>query len=674
MRYGVAGVIVLLGMLSAAPQAGQTTQTFVAGVDLVQVDVSVLDKNRRPVRGLQATDFTLFVDGKPRPVAEFAPVNLPPRAPTPATHWMRDMPLDVASNDLPDDGRLLIVLMDRSIPIGLPALTAHNVAKAAIEQLGPGDLAAVVYTGAGTSQDFTNDRARLLAAIGDNPAAGLQQETTERWEIQKDQLEAAMWEPPDPSAPKPPRILPSDASGECYCGLCVLDSIKTIADAVRDLQGRKKSLLFIGADIITDTKDPRCESAVIDAREAMFTSMDLANVTVHAFDANGLETNVVAASASPAGVISPISPRPGAQTLPVARSQQLLTRQGHLAILPDCTGGRTVLNTNNPEGRVPDILRESESYYLLGFEPSAADGRAHTISVRVDRPDVQVRSRRAYLANPAVGATSTAPVPPAIRAIASVIPARHGITLMANALALAAPNTHDPVVILALHAQNQASKEPLTARPEPVDVVTAVFTADGRPVGTFRQTVEVTPAEAPGAATTYDVVQRLPAKPGRYELRIAVNDAARNQSGSVYAFVDIPAFGKTPFAWSDIGISAAAAKPAMKGTMADVVPARPIARRDFDRQEHVTAFISGYHVSGALPAPIEIVSRIVDDENHKKFEQKASLSAGDFGASQSASYQMDIPLSTLEPGAYLLTMETRAGKGKTTRYVRFSVR
>jgi hypothetical protein len=106
----------------------------------------------------------------------------------------------------------------------------------------------------------------------------------------------------------------------------------------------------------------------------------------------------------------------------------------------------------------------------------------------------------------------------------------------------------------------------------------------------------------------------------------------------------------------------------------DVVPLLPIARRDFDRQEHVTAFISGYHVSDALPTPIEIVSRIVDERDRKRFEQKASLSPANFDASQRVSYTLDLPLATLEPGPYLFTMETKAGQANTTRNVRFNVK
>ena len=46
----------------AAAQAPQTT--FRAGVELVQLDVSVQDSKRQPVRGLTASDFTVSIDGR----------------------------------------------------------------------------------------------------------------------------------------------------------------------------------------------------------------------------------------------------------------------------------------------------------------------------------------------------------------------------------------------------------------------------------------------------------------------------------------------------------------------------------------------------------------------------------------------------------------------------------
>src|SRR4051812_13934103 len=54
-----------LSLLVAAGVSG-FAQTFRGGVDVVQLDVSVLDTSRRPVHGLADRDFTVLIDGQPR--------------------------------------------------------------------------------------------------------------------------------------------------------------------------------------------------------------------------------------------------------------------------------------------------------------------------------------------------------------------------------------------------------------------------------------------------------------------------------------------------------------------------------------------------------------------------------------------------------------------------------
>jgi hypothetical protein len=47
-----------------AQDANAPQLTYRTGIDLVQVDVSVLDNNRRPLLGLKPGDFVLKEDGK----------------------------------------------------------------------------------------------------------------------------------------------------------------------------------------------------------------------------------------------------------------------------------------------------------------------------------------------------------------------------------------------------------------------------------------------------------------------------------------------------------------------------------------------------------------------------------------------------------------------------------
>jgi VWFA-related protein len=216
-------VLAILFAVALLPQAerGQERSSpqppvFRAGVDVVQLDVSVLDRDRRPVRGLTAADFTVLEDGKPRRMVAFAAVDLPPRL-RPRSPWLRDVAPDVATNDIPD-GRLVVIMFDRTIPSGWPAAAARRFALSAIDELRPGDLAAIVHTGVGRSQNFTADRARLLQAIN-SPGVG----TT---------LNHCVAE-----------------SGECFCQVCSLEAITHAAESVRDVPQRRKSLLYIGASI-----------------------------------------------------------------------------------------------------------------------------------------------------------------------------------------------------------------------------------------------------------------------------------------------------------------------------------------------------------------------------------------------------------------------------------------
>jgi hypothetical protein len=80
-------------------------------VELVYVDVSVLDSNRRAVRGLRAADFAVREDGRSRPIAACSAVDLPDPPAEPPVGWMRDVAPDVVTNLLPREGRLVVILL-----------------------------------------------------------------------------------------------------------------------------------------------------------------------------------------------------------------------------------------------------------------------------------------------------------------------------------------------------------------------------------------------------------------------------------------------------------------------------------------------------------------------------------------------------------------------------------
>jgi VWFA-related protein len=168
-RAAAIGSVVLcaavLVLASAAPSRSQAQAppqnppAFRAGVNLVELEVSVLDRDGTPVTGLSAGDFTVLDNGERRPVAAFSAVELPEVEPTSAS-WMQSTSPDVASNQLA--ARRLVVLVFAV----KPSPDALRVGHAIVDHLGPADLASVMFLHrADAGQAFTTDRALLDQAI-----------------------------------------------------------------------------------------------------------------------------------------------------------------------------------------------------------------------------------------------------------------------------------------------------------------------------------------------------------------------------------------------------------------------------------------------------------------------------------------------------------------------------
>ena len=610
--------------------------TFRAGVDIVDVDVSVLDRNRLPVRGLTAEDFTVFEDGEPRPVVAFSEVALPSRT-IPSAPWMAEVAPDVATNAHPREGRLMAILIDRGMPPE-QYLDAREFAEAVVEQLRPGDLAAVAFSTFGVPQNFTADRQRLLAAIR-QPFVGLP-EGADNGEI------------------------------DCYCGVCTLDSIGRLAEAMQEVRQRRKTLFVLGTRIAIQSTG-QCGGMISAARRRAMRALEAGNVTVHAFDPTGLET--LAASAS-------------------ARSAQRafrsnLQRRGDLQVLPDHTGGRFVSDPVRPADRAAELFRESDAYYVLGFQPASPDEnpRFREIEVRVNRRDVTLQARRGYYpagARRAEAAVLPEAIPAALRtAIGGLWPASD-VALNMSLTPFATPDLQRGIVAVTLNVRQQVDEQLGTFLQSPasgageriVHVLTGAFDRNGEALAHARQTLAVTPGELGDEPFEYQLLVRLDLRPGRYEIRTAVEDSTLGRAGSVYGYVDVPDFQQMPVSMSGVFLEAT---PGLVTVQADefagLVPVTPTARRTFARTDRVRAFLRIYQGISRAATPGYLEVRILDDANRLVFRQESRILHDQFGASRAADVSLDLPIARLAPGPYLLAVETRHGNETASRDVRFAV-
>jgi VWFA-related protein len=632
----------LLGLVAAVraqnPQAPQGT--FRSRVDLIQVDVSVLDRERHPVSGLTAADFTLMEDGRPRPIVSFTAVHVPPPAPT--TGWVADVSPDVTTNTHPP-GRLVVIAIDDgaiSTNGGLWGVQkAKAAARAAVKELGPDDLAALVLTEhARTAQNFTNNRTRLLAAIDNTPLF-------------------PGTDHPDPKDQK------QNLRGSCLCGLCSVEGLQRVTQSLRSLPQQRKTILYISPGLSVDITLPEfqllpvpmaafhdsCERQKHDAMLDVFRQAALANVTISALDPNGIT---------------------GGRSYPE-----------FLRTIAENTGGRAVVHDNDPERQIPALLLESSSYYLLGFESASpsTNGAFHRIEVKVPGRDFEVRSRVGYFAPTRKEASAAAAAQTGAgsleAAIAGHLP-KPDLPLQMSAAAFADASRKATVAIglTVRQRRNPAAEEPPagTKATTAVDVLASAFDAEGRVWGTRKLSIKLGLNPGNRGSVNYEILPRLPVPPGQYEIRVAVRtDDAR--TGSVYTLVDVPDFSRNRISLSGIVVEATPALAAApRDAYADLLPVVPTARRDFGASDRVSAFVRAYQGGSHALVPATLTTRIVDANNEQITKSTRQLDAAMF-TDRAADHRFDLPRD-LAAGEYLFTVEITADGNTARRALRFRIR
>lgn len=651
------GALALAQEQSARPQ-------FKTDVQLMRLDVSVVDGRHRPIRGLQASDFTVLEDGKPRPVRVFQAITLPPAparsdAAQPSNPMLAvDSGSSVTTNQIANqDGRLVFILMDRTIPTGQPVLAASKIATEAINALGPSDLAAIVTTGGNVPQTLTADRARLLKAVNQGD-----------WSTGPSPEQKEILARYDPFGGK----YDSLSDGRCLCGLCVLETVTNLAEAARETPSRRKLLLFIGSSIIVQagptpaSADVGCDNRVRDARRKMVDALALAHLTVDSIDPSGLATAMVQGSGN--GLQGQNGPAFRRQNL-LDNTIRRLQDQGNLDVLPDFTGGRTFTNSNAPEQAVPDIFQESSSYYIVGFEPSAEAGaKRRSIEVKVATAGAHVSTVRAVLpqqvSDPeSAAANRDAARSPLDRALGGLLPDAH-VPLQMSLAAFAGPDASKAYVSVSLNAAAFG-----VDAQRAVDLAVLVYDRRGRSVASVREGAVT--IRQPGTLQTHVMLA-----PGDYELRAGVQTRDTGVAASVFSQLTVPAFGDSPLAMSDLVIGMRPNPNPPSDADAPDIPVIVSTARTFHRGQAAWAF--GHVYEGTQKRdplqPVEIRT-IVSEASGRVVRTETATMGTDAFVGRHLGVRIRVPIASLPPGKYVLRVEAarRDSRMTITRAVAYEV-
>jgi VWFA-related protein len=645
-----AGLTIVVAGQQAPPQ-------FRASVDLVYVDVSVFDANRRPVRGLSASDFLVREDGDPQEIGTFAAVDFPD-APTFATSWIREVAPDIHRNDTLDDRRLFVLVMDdATAQSNLAALrAARETATEFIDRMGPSDLAAVVFTqDVRKSQDYTGDKARLRRTVQSFNSGG-----------------------------RDMGRLPGGPDTDVMAYLGSVETIEAVAESLSALPQRRKTLVYIGQGVPMDPEQAS-EAVLIgpdqlNAVSAAATQRDLvdrfnralraaqrSNVNVYAMDICGMRVPPAAAPATPGDTV----PNPAPTCVPGLE-------QRYLRSLAESTGGRAALDSNDLTEAVEQVFIENASYYVLGVRSTnpRREGKFRRLDVRIPgRPDLTVRARSGYNeVSPSREAKDAAAAAraPLTKAISGLLPSSD-LPLQAWAGVFPVAGRKEARVTVSLGVRHEfAARE--VSRTETIDLTVNAFLQDGRARGSRQLTSSLTLRPGPVSEVGFEIPAHLDLPPGRYQLRIGVFVRSSRATGSVFVDVDVPDFRKTPASLSTLAVHVAPAVPQAATGEAAVVPETLTSERVFDSDDTAVVLAQMYRHKGE--GAVRWTADVLHDSGRNLSRVSGTVEPSAF-LNGIAPLRLVLPTASLPRGGYLLRVTlpgTDTSSDVTVRDLRFWIR
>ena len=633
-----AAIVATLGGAAMQEQAPR----FKGGVNVIQLDVTVLDRDGRPITGLASSDFTVLEDGRPQHVVALREVIIPALS-APATGWLRDVAPDVRHNQVPD-GRVVVIVIDDGMLPADPAMVRYTkeIATGIVDRMGPGDLASIVFTRDGrNAQAFTSDRERLLRAI-DRTTAGFIFSS--------------------------PREMLVNTDGHYYDAS--IETLRMVTEALRNLPNRRKTIAYIGIGVPFSPEsnaptllapgqsmaDQNLQQALQDGMRQLFQQSVSGQTAIYTFDPSGLDGLTAYAATRPNIIIPPAS-----------------QFRDSLHILANNTGGRATLDTNDWKAGLERMFRETSAYYLLGFESDnlKADGKFRRLSIRVNRPGAQVQARNGYYAPQSEKAGARARSEPSVAtAIAQVLP-QAGIPMQAMAAPFPGTGKKAAVAIVAGLRHEVAA----TSTIESVELLVSAFDLDGRAKGSRRQTARLKLRPVSDGEARYEILTRLDIDPGRCMLRLGAQSLTAAHIGSVYLDVDVPDFSKEGLSASGLMLTSPAAPiAAPREALANLLPITPTTLRQFTRAQRVSGFLRLYQGGGKALVPATVSVRILDRRDATVWQRKIEVGVDRFSA-RASDVTFEVPIADLAPGGYLIDVGIDAAglREPLTRHVRITI-
>jgi VWFA-related protein len=618
---------VLLAGQQPAPAPSQETPTFRALAEAVQVSVVVTDESGRPVSGLSEDDFEITEGGRPAAITTFSAIDIPFER-TEAV----ERESDVLSNDGPP-GRVYVIAFDDMSATN--ALRSRHFLRGFIDRyFGPNDSAAVTLTTrglTGTGQDFTRSR-RLLVESVDRFTGGSTADSL--WMREKN----------------------------------FMGSFLSLVKVMTTMPVARKTLILVSrnipgdADLVRSARTSRIGRMFSEVNPEFLEAISLAtrnNIVVYPIDPAGLTTETTEAGSF---------------------NTTAMEQRASLDALAEITGGFALSNSNNYDMAFERLVRESSTYYVLGFNSGAGDNRRFApVNVRVRRSGLQVRTVEGYVPEfkkPDEVRRPSTVLAAAWDAVASPLTSS-GVNLRLTAMPYkASGKTGNVAVALEVAIDKLGLVERDGSYHGDLELLFAVTDAKTRrryPIIRHRATLALKP-------DTYErineralrVLSELTLPEGRYQLRVSAG--GQTVAGSVVYDVEVPNF-RDDFAMSGIALTSADARRTVTvsppGKMVVPFPGPPTTAREFSRDDVLTLFAETYE-NRRKPHRVTFSLALRDGGGRilDRLELARDSDEKPAGASTYA-FSPSLSLADVSPGSYVL--EVAAGSSLDRKVVTRSI-
>jgi len=582
-------LVVLAGALVAqqpSPPPEEPGLVLRVTTRMVLLDTVVLDMEGHPVKGLKADDFTVTEDGARQRLSSFSERISEPANPVPPPvlppHVTTNRPAVTQANA--ENGTVAVLLLDGlNTPPQDRIYVKQQMLKFLARQYDPNTKLAVIALGNKLTvlQDFTHDPLLLRAALdhylAETPAlarSGGQMETpSASVPAPTVNLPAQAKGGPTSSGPDPglPATLAAGGSNASIFEdiaymmdrferesenfsrdtriSTTLSALEQIARFTSAQNGRKVLLWFSTGfpfSVVGDSPSSmETERNYGDQIRRTINLLNDAHVATYTIDAGGLVPESLGdPSLSGRDSEGKIHLGIDANRALSGEAFQRFSTHDALETIARDTGGRYFGNTNDLDHAIQSALRESSSYYMLGYYPSNKKwgGKFRNIKLQVNRPGTQLRYRRGYFAvNPSDWRKDNGERTLTAALTANSLPSTE-VTFMARALP-PAPDS-DTVVEFAVDPSTLSFQtEAGNLHYSTLQFEVQAFTPEGKLVK-----AEVQTAEASLPEPTYERVrkQELPMNvpirlaPGKYILRLGVRDNLTGLFGTADLALEVP--------------------------------------------------------------------------------------------------------------------------------------